>query len=125
MKIRIGYVSNSSSTSFVIIGKLIYDPLERIRAGARVMAVGYSCGRSGDVADWCMELDENSYNVLTSSEWFKNLIDDFNFYEVFCSGIDESDVSIPEKTNGRIFIIERDSTSCHNIKELKEFLSEM
>ena len=53
MKIRMNYVSNSSSSSFIIIGKRINNPLKAIKEGKKVIVHIESGGTSGADAKPC------------------------------------------------------------------------
>ena len=122
MKIRNGFVSNSSSSSFLILGKRISNPEDKIKEGSKVIAVGYGCGTSGDAQDFCMELDQKSYDILVNNKWFIENESDFNFFEAQASGYDEEKIHISKDMNCTIYIFQKDESSPENICQLKEFL---
>lgn len=67
MKYREGYVSNSSSSSFMIRGKEIKDKTALknvIEDGRTVWFVGEGEGTSGDVADFIMKLTRENVDMM-------------------------------------------------------------
>lgn len=71
MKIRLNYVSNSSSSSFVIVGKRIDNPKNRIKEDKNILVYIEGCGTSGDVGDWIIPCTEEIYTIIQHHNWFK------------------------------------------------------
>lgn len=127
MKIRNGFVSNSSSSSFVIIGKEIKNPLQALKENKKVFVYIPGAGTSGDVEDWGMYIDNESYQILKTSKWFDGWSSKVIYFE--CSNDYVDDKNEDEKinilndiTNQQIFAFERDYSSPNNNEQLKKFL---
>lgn len=129
MKIRNGYVSNSSSSSFVIFGHKITNPLKSLKEGKRVFLYVEGAGTSGECEDWGMFIDEECLKLLNKSKWFDYRKDYSIFFE--CKNNFEEDkkdydkVNVLEDIEGEeIFAFERDYSSPNTIKGLIQFLEE-
>ena len=127
MKIRNGFVSNSSSSSFVIVGREIKNPVQALKENKRVFVYIPGAGTSGDVEDWGMYIDNESYQLLKNSKWFDSWLPEVIYFE--CSNDYQEDKDENEKinilndiTNQQIFAFERDYSSPNSIKQLKKFL---
>lgn len=126
MKIRMNYVSNSSSSSFVIIGQEITDINNFLKGEKDIYVCIENGGSSGDCADWIMKLTKESYEILIKSKWFNFHKDRARFFENESCFIDKDELLNIEKDmkEVEIFSFNRDYSSPDNIKELKEFLEE-
>ena len=129
MKIRICFVSNSSSSSFVIFGKRITNPLASIKNGKRVFVHLDGGGTSGEAEDWGMWIDEECLNLLEKSNWFKRFSNP-DYFE--CSNGFEEDkkeydriIVSDDIKEQQIFAFNRDYSSPNNIKQLKKFLKDV
>ena len=126
MKIRINYVSNSSSSSFIIVGHKINNPLKAIKEGKKVVIHIAHGGTSGDVEDWSMELDQESYKILVKSDFFKYREDRVTFFEADVNAYVENNEEILHVLNDiqdkEIFYFERDYSSPNSIEGLIKFL---
>ena len=73
MKVRQCYVSNSSSSSFIVVGYRISNPLKAIKEGKCVMVYVEAGGNSGECEDWSMFLTKDTYDILQKSQWLKKI----------------------------------------------------
>lgn len=127
MKIRTNYVSNSSSSSFVIIGNRIDNPLPFILQGKEVYVWVEAGGTSGECEDWSMKLDKESYELLKTSDWFLRHQHYALFFEnigcnmIYEDGEDKLNI-IEDISNVEIFSFKRDYSSPNSLEELKQFL---
>ena len=128
MKVRSGYVSNSSSSSFVIFGTRIKNPQDVIKSGKRVFVFIDGGGTSGEAEDWGMFLDQECFDLLQKSKWFARNKNYTTFFECPDSFYDDENdklvVSKPIK-GVEIFGFERDYSSPNNVEQLKKFLEEV
>ena len=128
MKIRSGFVSNSSSSSFVIFGKRIGSPEKAIKEGKKVFVHLNGGGTSGEAEDWGMWLNAESWEILRDSKWFKGRTP---VYFLCPEGVDEdmaySDrlVTTKDIENQELFAFDRDYSSPNNIDQLKKFLEQV
>ena len=127
MKIRTGYVSNSSSSSFVVIGKKINNPEEALRQGKNVMVYVPAGGSSGEAEDWSMFLTEEALQMLYNSKWFKSM--EHTFIEVYDKDEFEYDyrediIKVKKPVKGTLFAFLRDYSSPNSIEGLKDFLEQ-
>lgn len=127
MKIRMNYVSNSSSSSFIIIGIRINNPLKAIKEGKKVIVHIESGGTSGDAEDWSMELNEESYELLKNSKYFKNREDRAIYFEADVNAcMDDNNEEILHVLNDikgkEIFYFDRDYSSPDSKEGLLKFL---
>lgn len=125
MKMRDGYVSNSSSSSFVVVGKETKNPLALLHNGKRVMVYVPGGGSSGEAEDWSMFLTEEALKMLNESKWFKSM--EHKFFEVdgadnFEYNTEYNTVKIKKPVKGTLIAFDRDYSSPDSIDELKEFL---
>ena len=130
MKYRSSFVSNSSSSSFVVTGHISQNPLKDIKEGKTVMLHVIHAGTSGEVEDWSYILDEESYNIITKSKWYEYrkhistffVVSDkthMQYHEDICEGVFHVDEDVMNET---LFAFNRDYSSPDNIDQLKRFL---
>lgn len=81
MKSRNGFVSNSSSSSFILIGKKISfkEAFERANNHKCVTVIGKELWDGQDVFDLDVEMSNEIYNELSTNEW-DSKYDIFDFY---------------------------------------------
>lgn len=131
MKIRNGYVSNSSSSSFCIVGKEIDNPLERIKNGKKVWIIVENGGNSGECEDWAMELNLETFEILKKSKWYKSHQEYSVFIEANDNAVVEWDsnegdnvLKVEKDIDECVFAFNRDYSSPDNKKELIDFLED-
>lgn len=130
MKIRYGYISNSSSSSFCVIGNVTSNPLSHLLKNEKVMILIEGAGKSGDCADWSYIIeDKDSYDIIKSSKFYKlhenNILYILmnNDYTIqFDDDVMDNVLVTNKDIDGHIFAFNRDYSSPNNKKELKEFL---
>lgn len=115
MKKRSGYVSNSSSSSFIVYGTdCDFDDIAGILdQGMKVICVDYGAGTSGDCADFVFSMTKERLALL---EKHKDIIrhkgvviicKSFSVSEEMCEEI----LSIPDLIGGKFFDFSRDYNS--------------
>ena len=113
MKTRSSYVSNSSSSSFIIYGTpaVTFDEVKQWLAdGEEVFAVAENEGSSGDCADVVVKMTENRLDAIMEMYGGRKKLP-FHFIKngyVFKS---EDDVSFPDSNGGCLFFFDRDYSS--------------
>ena len=134
MKIRSGYVSNSSSSSFCVVGRQIDNPDTHIELGRKVMVIVEGGGTSGEAEDWSMFLDKECYNILKDDEWFRECEDYGNVKFIVCNKdahteyddeLCDTVLVCTEDVEGRVYIFNRDYSSPENKEELINFLKDV
>jgi hypothetical protein len=124
MKIREGFVSNSSSSSFVIIGKKLSEIPEKIGDKKIYLTSGYfNCGEGETVVQINQKIADfinknNKGNIFSIYESFMEIYDGLEF---------KSNFTIPQ--NSTAFCFNRDDGYDYDgtdisLKEFKELLSE-
>lgn len=134
MKIRSGYVSNSSSSSFCVVGRQINNPDTQIELGRKVMVIVEAGGTSGENEDWSMILNKEAYNILNKSEWFNNN----KYYScvkfILCNkdarmeyddNLHEDVLICTDDVEDSVYVFNRDYSSPDNNEELINFLKDV
>ena len=122
MKTRNGFVSNSSSSSFIIFYDEVSSASEigkLLARDAKVWVLGDQCGHSGECADDCFTLTKELWEAIKKH----HLVDHFYFYNVFHEIDAEDDVllnkdSLPQKCS--VKKINKDYRACATPKDIEE-----
>lgn len=127
MKIRNGYVSNSSSSSFIVVGYRISNPLKAIKEGKCVMVYVEAGGNSGECEDWSMFLTKDTYDILQKSQWIKKINPiyievDMSAKCQFDNDMGDNKLIVSRNVLGEVFAFNRDYSSPNSEKELVDFL---
>lgn len=127
MKARNGYVSNSSSSSFIIVGRKINNPLQAIRQGKKVLVYVECGGTSGEAEDWAMYLDEETYDILIRSRWFNERKAEFwesndNISVDYDPEGGDDIMTVNAESEGTLFAFNRDYSSPNSKEGLLKFL---
>ena len=125
MKNRDGFVSNSSSSSFVIMGKRLYSSNEKeildVLKTGKLVAVGKYLYNGTDI----FYLDESFENSIKN--YFKNRSEDLEFLQEIVPSDEptkkelmESLVSLDDNDKVEIMGYDRDNFSTDNVKDFEE-----
>ncbi len=113
MKTRSSYVSNSSSSSFIIYGTpaVTFDEVKQWLAdGEEVFAVAENEGSSGDCADVVVKMTENRLDAIMEMHGGRKKLP-FHFIKKIYVFKSEDDVSFPDSNSGCLFCFDRDYSS--------------
>lgn len=123
MKIRMSYVSNSSSSSFVVIGEditagMVSDTL----LSNEVIAVGENMGTSGENEDYIVLLTPERWDIIKNS----NLKCKLQFIKVNFSTVtpDSEKNDILAEVKGKTWFFNKDYSSPQTSDELKKYIQE-
>ena len=127
MKVRQCYVSNSSSSSFIVVGYRISNPLKAIKEGKCVMVYVEAGGNSGECEDWSMFLTKDTYDILQKSQWLKKrnpvyIEVDMSAKCQYDNDVGDEKLIVSRNVLGEVFAFNRDYSSPDNEKELVDFL---
>ena len=116
MKTRVSFVSNSSSSSFVVIGKPVASldkAVELSKNGHTVIAELDDCGYSGDVEDFIFRITEETARILSVSnrtEYHKPIYIDVS--RVIGESDDLVEISEVDHNDGsRIWFFDKDDSA--------------
>ncbi len=117
MKIRANYVSNSSSSSFLVYGNQCgFDDIERLLGeGKEIWCVDYGAGTSGDCADFVFKMTKERFDFL--KQYRETL--EYKQMDIVCEKFIvgesrfEEKIEIPSLRGGRFFNYDRDYNSPH------------
>lgn len=123
MKIRCSYVSNSSSSSFVALGREVNSPVALLNKGETVMLYVEGAGTSGDAEDWAMILNQGTWSILSDGcRWFIANRERAKFYHLFAYSGEDGELVLKEDTTGNVITFRRDYSSPDTKDQLLEFL---
>lgn len=123
MKIRNGYISNSSSSSFVIFGKEItMNEAKTYVNEQETFAIGEGCGSSGVCEDYVVLLTPARLNIIFEN---KDLFRSFRFFASdFSSYVRDEIVKLPNIKDKQMYFFERDYSSPSFDSEFLDFIKE-
>ena len=109
MKTRNGFVSNSSSNSFITL----------LAEGADIWANGDRCGGSGDAADDVFQLDKKLWKAMEKY----HVKEHFQFYRVFDTVCEEGSGLVDKEKLPNKFLVrsfKKDYSCCSAAIDIKE-----
>jgi hypothetical protein len=114
-KVRNGFISNSSSSSFIIIGTRISS--YELPKNGKVMAVGSDHGEGIDI----FEVDKKMQEYLSKNA---DIADKLEFYLTDVCGGSEDGLEIPDdiklKKGSRLYSFDKSYHSTQDLADLKE-----
>ena len=118
MKIRTGFVSNSSSSSFCFLGKSVSknEVRELVSKGKRVVAVKEAGGTSGEAEDFIAEITNKNIEAIFAYEKFEFFLIDHMIYD------DDESFEIPKEITSKIYYFNRDYSSANNPEEISKWV---
>lgn len=121
MKTRNGFVSNSSSSSFIIIcdNVEISEVGTLLAKGADIWAYGDQQGSSGECADDIFQLDKKLWDAIKKF----HVKDCFQFYQVFDTVCEESSGLVDKEKLPNKFLVKafrKDYCCCSEANDIKE-----
>ena len=116
MKTRSGYVSNSSSSSFIIYGvptESVNDIEEWLDEGKKVTCIAEAGGTSGDVGDFVFTMTKERFNLMKRKLAKIMSISDFYIIQEQFASVNEdvADMKFPELKGGNLFMFNKDYNS--------------
>lgn len=119
-KIRNGYVSNSSSSSFCFLGKNIFENKirELFLKNKRIIAVKEHGGTSGEVADFIAEINDENIETILSYKGFEF----FLINQILEEDNEDSPFEIKEEVVGEIYYFNRDYSSTDNVEKISKWM---
>lgn len=120
MKIRTGFISNSSSSSFCFLGKSVSrnEVRELVSKGKRVVAIKEAGGTSGEVEDFIAEITDKNIEAIFAYEKFEFFLIDHMIYD----DDDDEPFEIPKEITTKIYYFNRDYSSANNPEEISKWV---
>lgn len=116
-------MSNSSSSSFLIIGETIrFSQVRSAMETNEVFAICENCGTSGENEDYVVFLTLDRWNILKDTEFVKEM--KFIKASYYNDIIERKHCNELKNVKGETWLINKDYYSPKNTEELKQFLME-
>lgn len=123
MKDRNGFVSNSSSSSFIILGESLGQGCPGIDTrfeDKQIFALGSQPGRSGDCAADIFEVSAALYETMESN----GILDKFEFYAglSICDGSAVESKNLPDKF--KVYTFDKDYSCVESSDDIEEYYAD-
>lgn len=120
MKVRNGFVSNSSSSSFIIFGKTLYNPEEiRLTLSVKKEPI-YAIGRYLNDGLDIITVDEDMFNAIINNDIFRQFQFIYPYKQIYDDGISGKKIENDLPETFEVFSGEVDYHCTENVEDLIE-----